>query len=65
MDIDKVGIDLGKTVFHLVGRCERFSETVFRKRFSRPQLCDQVSCREWAFRFNHYGDCQTRQLPDT
>src|SRR5215831_12649882 len=35
--IDKVGIDLGKLVFHLVGVSTR-GETVLRKKFSRPQL---------------------------
>jgi transposase len=37
MEIDKVGIDLGKSVFHLVG-LSRTWETVLQKKFSRPQL---------------------------
>jgi transposase len=37
MEIATVGIDLGKTVFHLVG-LNAAGETVVRKRFSRTQL---------------------------
>jgi transposase len=37
MEIDKVGIDLGKSVFHLAG-LSGTGETVFRKKFSRHQL---------------------------
>lgn len=37
MEIATVGIDLGKTVFHLVG-LNAAGETVVRKRFSRAQL---------------------------
>jgi transposase len=37
MEIATVGIDLGKTVFHLVGLSPA-GETVVRKKFSRPQL---------------------------
>lgn len=37
MEIDTVGIDLGKSVFHLVGLSAR-GETVVRKKFSRAQL---------------------------
>jgi hypothetical protein len=37
MEIDKVGIDLGKSVFHLVG-LSTTGETVLRKKFSRPPL---------------------------
>lgn len=37
MELDKVGIDLGKTVFHLVA-LNRAGETVVRKKFSRSQL---------------------------
>src|SRR5271165_5738081 len=37
MEIATVGIDLGKTVFHLVG-LNSAGETVVRKRFSRVQL---------------------------
>jgi hypothetical protein len=34
---DAIGIDLGKTVFHLVGLSQT-GEVVVRKKFSRPQL---------------------------
>jgi hypothetical protein len=37
MENDKVGIDLGKSVFHLAG-LSATGETVIRKKFSRPQL---------------------------
>jgi len=37
MDIHTIGIDLGKTVFHLVGLNPR-GEVVVRKKFSRSQL---------------------------
>ena len=37
MELDKVGIDLGKTVFHLVA-LNIAGETVVRKKFSRSQL---------------------------
>src|SRR6201993_937499 len=37
MELDKVGIDLGKTVFHLVA-LNSAGETVVRKKFSRSQL---------------------------
>src|SRR5438270_13693531 len=37
MELHTVGIDLGKTVFHLVGLNER-GEVVVRKKFSRKQL---------------------------
>src|SRR5437899_4148012 len=37
MEIDTIGIDLGKTVFHLVGLNVR-GEVVVRKKFSRTQL---------------------------
>lgn len=37
MEIDTVGIDLGKSVFHLVG-LSATGETVVRKKFSRAQL---------------------------
>ena len=37
MKIHTIGIDLGKTVFHLVGLNE-LGEVVVRKRFSRAQL---------------------------
>jgi transposase len=37
MEIATVGIDLGKTVLHLVG-LDAAGETVVRKRFSRTQL---------------------------
>ncbi len=37
MEIATVGIDLGKTVFHLVG-LSTAGETMVRKKFSRAQL---------------------------
>ena len=37
MELHTIGIDLGKTVFHLVG-LNRSGEVVVRKRFSRRQL---------------------------
>jgi transposase len=37
MDLHTIGIDLGKTVFHLVGLNPR-GEVVVRKKFSRTQL---------------------------
>jgi transposase len=37
MEIHVIGIDLGKTVFHVVGVNQR-GEVVLRKKFSRPQL---------------------------
>ena len=37
MNLHKIGIDLGKTSFHLVGLSER-GEVVVRKRFTRTQL---------------------------
>jgi len=37
MEIATIGIDLGKTVFHLVGH-NKTGETVVRNRFSRAQL---------------------------
>ena len=37
MELDTIGIDLGKTVFHLVG-LNRAGEVVVRRKFSRPQL---------------------------
>jgi transposase len=37
MDLFTLGIDLGKTIFHLVGMNQR-GEVVVRKRFSRAQL---------------------------
>ena len=37
MHIASVGIDLGKTTFHLVALDER-GQVVIRKKFSRPQL---------------------------
>jgi transposase len=37
MEIDTIGIDLGKTVFHLVG-LNRAGEVVLRRKFSRLQL---------------------------
>ncbi len=37
MHIASIGIDLGKTTFHLVALGER-SKVLFRKKFSRTQL---------------------------
>jgi transposase len=37
MELHVIGIDLGKTVFHVVGVNQR-GEVVLRKKFSRPQL---------------------------
>jgi transposase len=37
MELQTIGIDLGKTVFHLVGLSLR-GEVVVRKKFSRIQL---------------------------
>jgi hypothetical protein len=37
MHIASIGIDLGKTTFHLVGLAER-SKLLFRKKFSPTQL---------------------------
>jgi len=37
MEIHTIGIDLGKTIFHLVGLNSR-GEVVVRKKFSRLQL---------------------------
>jgi transposase len=37
MELHTIGIDLGKTVFHLVG-LNRHGEVVVRKKFSRTQL---------------------------
>jgi transposase len=37
MELFTLGIDLGKTTFHLVGMNQR-GEVVLRKRFSRAQL---------------------------
>ena len=37
MELHTIGIDLGKTVFHLVGLNQR-GEVVVRKKFSRKQL---------------------------
>jgi transposase len=37
MELFRLGIDLGKTTFHLVGMNQR-GEVVLRKRFSRSQL---------------------------
>jgi hypothetical protein len=39
MELYTIGIDLGKTVFHLVGLNLR-GEVVVRKKFSRKQLVD-------------------------
>ncbi len=38
MELHTIGIDLGKTVFHLVGVNQHGEVVVVRKRFSRKQL---------------------------
>ena len=47
MNLHAIGIDLGKTVFHLVGLNQR-GEVVVRKKFSRTQLaalhCERTGC---------------------
>ena len=45
MNIHTIGIDLGKTSFHLVGLDER-GEVVVRKHFSRAQLLRFTANRE-------------------
>ena len=45
MEIHTIGIDLGKTVFHLVGLNEQ-GEVVVRKRFSRAQLLHFTANRD-------------------
>ena len=55
MELHTIGIDLGKTVFHLVGVNLR-GEVVVRKKFSRKQLlhftanlrCDAYCARDMA-----------------
>ena len=42
MELFTLGIDLGKTTFHLVGMNQR-GEVVLRKRFSRVQLLQLLS----------------------
>jgi transposase len=37
MELHTIGVDLGKTIFHLVGP-NRLGEIVVRKKPSRPQL---------------------------
>ena len=46
MELHTIGIDLGKTVFHLVGLNLR-GEVVVRKKFSRKQLCTSPRTYEW------------------
>lgn len=46
MDIHTIGIDLGKTVFHLVGINQR-GEVVVRKKCSRIQLLRFTSKSAW------------------
>jgi predicted NBD/HSP70 family sugar kinase len=41
MELHTIGIDLGKTVFHLVGLNLR-GEVVVRKKFSRRQRCSSL-----------------------
>ena len=45
MNIHTIGIDLGKTSFHVVGLNER-GEVVVRKRFSRAQLLSFTANRK-------------------
>jgi transposase len=47
MELQTIGIDLGKTVFHLVG-LDRRGEVVVRKKFSRTQLLRFTSNRQVA-----------------
>jgi transposase len=47
MEIHTIGIDLGKTVFHLVGLNTR-GEVVVRKKFSRKQLLHFIANRKVA-----------------
>jgi transposase len=42
MELFTLGIDLGKTTFHVVGMNQR-GEVVLRKRFSRVQLLQLLS----------------------
>jgi transposase len=45
MELHTIGIDLGKTVFHLVGLNLR-GEVVVRKKFSRKHCCTSLrTCR--------------------
>ena len=42
MKVRTIGIDLGKTSFHLIGMDER-GNVVLRRRFSRTQLITHIS----------------------
>jgi hypothetical protein len=44
MKIRSIGIDLGKTTFHLVALGER-SKTIIKKKFSRKQASSPISDR--------------------
>jgi hypothetical protein len=50
MELPTIGIDLGKTVFHLVG-LNQLGEVVVRKKFSRKQLLHSEPAGE----VNWYG----------
>ena len=45
MQLHTIGIDLGKTLFHLVGLNQR-GEVVVRKKFSRKQLLHFTANRQ-------------------
>ena len=47
MEIATVGIDLGKTVFHVVG-LNAAGETVVRKKFSMASFCVSPPTLRWA-----------------
>ena len=46
MEIHTIGIDLGKTIFHLVG-LNPCGEVVVRKKFSRKQLLRFTANLDW------------------
>ena len=58
MAIDMLGIDLGKSVFHLAG-VSATGETVVRKKFSRHQLLRFTANLRVRFRFP-----ERRAFPD-
>ena len=57
MELHTIGIDLGKTVFHLVGLDLR-GEVVVRKKFSRTQLRKPAEVH--IFLAEHFGNRDTR-----
>ena len=57
MELCTIGIDLGKTVFHLVG-LNPSGEVVVRKKFSRTQLRELH--REYARRVDGHGSVRRR-----